>query len=548
MLLVSYFEDIDRYHNDLGSGPWRKKAEGFGAVSGGRVQDERRMRQMVRIDGRRYDLARFCSLIAHGHTREYRRYDTHTGTHLCGTALESWMRVHGRSLRHVNHATRFDLAALSEQVRPRVLFLSTTFLPEPENIAQVAALMRRLWPGVPVILGGQVLVEYSKIVTPEIWRGYLAQWGADAVVVSSRGEVQALAIVESEPDRICDLDLPMTWVRTRDGSYRLGSGIDRPATVDETTVRWDLLDRRYVYHLAGMRTARSCAFSCSFCSHPANNGPLDTVDLARFEQELSWQRQLGVVRAINFTDDTFNVPLRRFQEILKILARHDLTWGCYFRCQYADEDTVKAMADAGCRSVYLGIEALDDEVLANMNKRSTREHYERGIEWLSRAKIATHANFVVGFPGDKPGCGSRIARWVDDCGVDFYCVSPFYCSPATPVWQERERFGLTGRYWAWRHHTMDAREAFEAEIEAIVSARRATYVSELVAHSGWSAWFFLANGLSIAETRAVLSLFGRLAGKDTPLSELSGPEVEEARAILQRAALPSPPDADLLST
>jgi hypothetical protein len=137
VLLVSYFEDIDRYHNDLADGPWRARASGFGGVSGGRVQDVRRARQAVTIDGRRYDLPRFMSWAMTGQTSDYRRYDAQTGTHLCGTYLESVLRRRGFSLRHVNHATRFDLAALADRVHPRYLFLSTTFLPEPTNIAEV---------------------------------------------------------------------------------------------------------------------------------------------------------------------------------------------------------------------------------------------------------------------------------------------------------------------------------------------------------------------------------------------------------------------------
>ncbi|HHO52828.1 MAG TPA: radical SAM protein [Deltaproteobacteria bacterium] len=546
VLLVSYFEDVDRFHNDLVSGPWTERASGFGGVTGGRVQDARRERQAVRIDGERYDLARFMSWAVWGHTREYRRYDAQTGTHLCGTYLESVLRRRGFTLRHVNHATRFDLAALAERIEPRYLFLSTTFLPEPQNIGEVTKLMQRLWPGVPVILGGQILIEYSKTVPPAVFTHYLQGWGADAVVLSARAEAQSLAIVSSEPDQLPKLQLPVTWLRQADGSYTCSDAPDRAPTVDETAVHWHLLDPEHVYHLAGMRTARSCSFACAFCSHPANNGGFDPVEVATVEAELRWQRELGVVKRINFTDDTFNVPLRRFRKILDLLSRHGFEWGCYFRCQYADEDTVKAMADAGCRSVYLGIESLDDAVLANMDKKSRRQHYESGVRWLRRHGIATHANFVFGFPGEQPDCGERTLQWVDDHGIDFYCASPFYCSPATPVWGRRGGFGLTGRYWGWRHDTMDAHQAMAAEASVIGAGKHATWVSELVAHSGWTAWFMIANGMSIAGVKEVIGLYNDLCGRDGSAAAISAmPRLAEVRRLIQAGRFPQPPDATL---
>lgn len=77
-LFFSYYEDIDKWHNDhLGEGA-RVGVTGL-RPDGGDDMDAaglqaRMLRQSVSIDGHHYDFARFLSWARHGTTAEYRRY------------------------------------------------------------------------------------------------------------------------------------------------------------------------------------------------------------------------------------------------------------------------------------------------------------------------------------------------------------------------------------------------------------------------------------------------------------------------------------------
>jgi len=549
VLLISHFEDVGLFDTEVAPGPWLARANASGSGSAGRVKDARRERQAVYVDGQCYDLARFMSWVRYGSTRHYRRFDTHTMTHLCGTYFESFMLRSGYTLRHVNHATRFDLAALAEQIAPRYVMISTTFLPEPGAIGEVTQLVKALWPGIPVLLGGQILIEFAKIIPPHVFRDYLHQWDADAVVISARAESQLLAIVSHEPDELPGLQLAATWLRQRDGTYARNALPDVQAPIDEFAVHWDALNPDTLYPIVNMRTARSCSFRCAFCSHPANNGPFNPATLHMVRDELDRLAGHPVIRRVAFTDDTFNVPLKRFQAVLDLIAGRGLEWSCYFRCQNATEDIVKRMRDAGCSSVFLGVESIDDQVLKNMDKGGRKHHYDRGVGWLKKHGIATHANFVLGYPGAQLDCAERMIEWVDEHDVDFYCASPWYCSPATPVWRRRKEFGIVGRYYNWRHDTMTSTQAMELDAWAVGAARRSAFISETTSHSGWTAWFLLANGLSSDEIRTLMGLYNGLSGRDTDAETVRAmPEFATVKRLIEDARFPNAPDADLTMT
>src|SRR5262249_20611898 len=147
---------------------------------------------------------------------------------------------------------------------------------------------------------------------------------------------------------------------------------------------------------------------------------------------------------IIFIDDTFNVPIRRFKEILKILKKFNFEWFSFLRVQYVDEEVGRLMSESGCRGVYLGVESANDTVLQNMNKKVTREKFLRGMEHLNRFGITTFVAFVIGFPGETQETIDENISFLNNCQVDFYSTKEFYYMPHTGVHTDREKYGLTG--------------------------------------------------------------------------------------------------------
>lgn len=550
VLFLSYYADVDRWHNDWSEGvrrmpPRAAQPGAFDQTMMGRIE-----RQSVRIDGGAHDFARFLSFVRHGDTREFRRYDAYTPTHLSGAFYESLLGGAGYSVRHVNYCDRLVLDELSQRYAPRFVCFSTTFMIEAPTTLDGMQRIRRAFPDAFLVAGGFMLGEHERDLGPERFQRFLRAWGADAYMVTPMGEEPLLRLLEADARDLERLELPNTWLRGADGRYTPPANTHEPGmAMEETWVRWDRLDPANLYHTVHLRTARSCKFKCSFCSLFVLEGDLSNARPDTLRQELESLRRVGHVRSVIFTDDTFNVPQKRFKELVRVLADFDFEWYSFYRCQFADEETAKMMVDSGCRGLFLGLEAVDDRMLKIMNKATTVASYERGLEQLQRHSIPYHANFIVGFPGDVPENAQRVVEFVDRWEVPFYSVSPWYCAPSTTITEERERFGIEGVYYDWKHDTMDSSTAIELEQWMIEQPKRATYMSQLSTDQFWSEILLYTNGWSVEDVRQAARTFNRFAGRDTPSASVrADPEVARLRTTLERLPLADPAPLDRAAT
>ena len=77
----------------------------------------------------------------------------------------------------------------------------------------------------------------------------------------------------------------------------------------------------------------------------------------------------------------------------------NLPWVCEARADMS-EDTVKMMADGGCRAILFGIEATTNDDLAKLNKGITIEQVQKTISFCNKHGIKPVGMFILGFPWD----------------------------------------------------------------------------------------------------------------------------------------------------
>jgi radical SAM superfamily enzyme YgiQ (UPF0313 family) len=187
-------------------------------------------------------------------------------------------------------------------------------------------------------------------------------------------------------------------------------------------------------------------------------------------------------------------------------------------------------------------------MLQRMGKPAKLATVRRGIEHVQAAGIPTHANFIVGFPGDRPENAERVVEFVDRWEVPFYSVSPWYCAPSTTITEERERYGIEGVYYDWKHASIDSSTAIELEQWMIQQPKRATYMSQLSTDQFWSEILLYSNGWSVDDVRQAARTFNRFAGRDTPAAGVRADSgVAALRATLERLPLADPAPLDRLA-
>jgi radical SAM superfamily enzyme YgiQ (UPF0313 family) len=101
-----------------------------------------------------------------------------------------------------------------------------------------------------------------------------------------------------------------------------------------------------------------------------------------------------------FADDVFTLDrawvLELCQSILEVKKK--LSWRCFSRIDLVDEELLEAMAKAGCKSIFYGVESGSNKILESINKGFTyeeaRENIELSLHFIPKAVVS----LIYGYP------------------------------------------------------------------------------------------------------------------------------------------------------
>ncbi len=151
-------------------------------------------------------------------------------------------------------------------------------------------------------------------------------------------------------------------------------------------------------------TGRGCAHQCSFCSPMCRVSFGDNYRYHSVNYIVDWISRLKKegVDYITFMDDDFTFSRKRVMDLCEALPR--VRWLAHARVDDLDFEMLKAMRNAGCEILKIGVESGSPSVLKNIKKTKYPE------EWSEKAKalgqmarkigIDVVAMFLVGVPGE----------------------------------------------------------------------------------------------------------------------------------------------------
>lgn len=438
--------------------------------------------------------------------------------------LKSVLTRHDLTAQVVNFYNREKetLKGLLEQ-DPLAIAVTTTYYVDYHPIQEIIRFIRACNPKTNIIVGGphvlNICQTQNDITTQDFQMDTI---DADIYINDSQGEAtlcRVLKELKQGSKRRLTTVPNLIFRRNIDEGERKNpqslegkaqEGDDQTAYVrtpperenndlDQNTMDWRLVPESLLGNTILIRTSRSCAFNCAFCTYPAVAGPLTLASVDVVEKEMIVLHELGV-RNLVFIDDTFNVPLPRFKSILRMMIKNGFhfNWYSFFRCSHSDEEAMDLMKASGCKTVYLGIESGDETILRNMNKRASPEDYTRGIQGLKERGILTFASFVVGFPGETPTTIQNTMNFIERCQPTYYKAELYYHSDRAPVGKERKTYNLRGGGFSWSHATMDWREASDW-IDTMYQKIQGSTVFPLYMFDFWAIPYLHGKGLSLEQ-------------------------------------------------
>lgn len=283
---------------------------------------------------------------------------------------------------------------------------------------------------------------------------FLKRTGAD-VVVMGEGEITIIELLEAiKSGRPLD---QVKGIAFRDGSeVRINER--RPLIEDIDTIplpQFDLFPIDY-YKLLRMPHAdssdfvmpvlsgRGCKFTCNFCYRldegfrPRSNGSII--------EEIEFLKHRYGITYIAFSDELLMSSEPRIVSLCEdfMKAGLNIKWDCNGRLNYAKPEILRLMKKAGCVFINYGIEAMDDQVLKNMNKALSTKTIIRGIEATLSAGISPGYNIIFGNIGESRETldkGVEFLLKYDD-GAQMRTIRPVTPYPGSPLYYKAIEMGL----------------------------------------------------------------------------------------------------------
>lgn len=331
-------------------------------------------------------------------------------------------------------AVSLDHEAIQEEVkkyRPDMVAI-TSVTPTLPSALKVARMSKEACPEALIVLGGY----HPTFTYPE-----LLKYDFIDLIVRGEGEYTMLELVQTLEEG---------------GDLKKVNGI---ATSDFTTPSRPVIDdldslpfpARHLlpmedYKIMNMKlpvgtlvSGRGCPYQCSFCASSAMHG-----------QKLRLRSSDGVVdemehlvddhnsEMLAFMDDTFCLNKKRIIDICDEIKsrKFDNYWGCTARVDTLSEELLQKMKDAGCITLFLGVESADQQNLNEINKNITISRIKKTFELTRKLGVRTIASVVLGMPGDTRKSIENTVRFVKNLEPNYAIFSLATPYPGTDFYMK----------------------------------------------------------------------------------------------------------------
>ena len=238
---------------------------------------------------------------------------------------------------------------------------------------------------------------------------------------------------------------------------------------DMPGVAWDLLPmakyRAHNWHCLGhlqrqpyaaIYTTLGCPYHCSFCciQAPFKSGEqaagLNTdVNSYRFWSPQRVIEEIDVlvnkygVRNIKFADEMFVLNQRHVLGICDLIIErgYDLNIWAYARVDTVKDSMLEKLKRAGFTWLALGIEAADDGVLTDVDKRYEVGEVYDTVRKIKGAGINIIGNFIFGLPEDTAETMQETLNLALDLNCEFANFYSAMAYPGSPLYDEAVRRG-----------------------------------------------------------------------------------------------------------
>jgi anaerobic magnesium-protoporphyrin IX monomethyl ester cyclase len=193
-----------------------------------------------------------------------------------------------------------------------------------------------------------------------------------------------------------------------------------------------------------MINSRGCPFRCIFCAHGIFGHSYRFNSAARMTEEVKILMRDYGAREILFREDNFTADKKRVYEFCDLIHKEnlDLSWMALSHVNSIDADICKAMAEAGCWHLGMGVESGSPEIQRILKKNLNLDRALQSFDIVQKAGLRTLAFFMIGNYGDSAETIQQTIDFAGRLNTDFAIFTITTPFPKTELFEMAVKEGL----------------------------------------------------------------------------------------------------------
>ena len=347
---------------------------------------------------------------------------------------------------NIDNLSEDELIEKYKEYSPDVIGISCMSWHYRETLVRTAELAKKVYPNVPVVVGG----VYATVLPEDV-----LSYDSFDYVVMGEGEYRfdkLLRCIESEPDSIKDIDGIAYKKDNKTIVNKIVSYVDELDKVpfpDYSELKFDdyaydsvkysyyIQPRRFPY--SKMVTSRGCPSFCIFCSTNVINGRKFRFRSAEnVLEEIDWMVEEYGIKEVIFSDDALLGRKKRSIEIFKglIERNYDLIWKPVSIATMAlDDSLLELMRESGCYQLPLAIESGVQETLKFIKKPLRIYKVPHIVEKAKSLGFELGGLFTFGYPHETWDQIRTTFRVAEELDLDYCSFNPVIPLPETELYK-----------------------------------------------------------------------------------------------------------------
>ncbi len=334
---------------------------------------------------------------------------------------------------------------LVEEIRrrkPDVVGIAGPFTCQIGNAVETSKAAKEANPDLPVVLGGPHVTLVPK--------QFLQENLTVDIAVVGEGEYTMLEIAQYFEGKMQLSEINGIAYRQND---EVTVNPSRPFLVnlDELPYpAYDLVDmeqylnpkkigyRSFQNRAVSMITSRGCPFNCCFCAVHLHMGQGFRAHSSKYVLDhIQYVVDKYKVKNVFFEDDNLTLDVNRFEAICDGIIERKLKIGWEtpngVRADCLNLNLLKKMKRSGCKSVFIGVESGDQQILDKVICKSL--DLDRVVEFAKNSReigLKTGAFYIIGFPGETKKDMQKTVNFAlrlkrdYDVGMHLFMATPSY--------------------------------------------------------------------------------------------------------------------------